>query len=195
MKNYLSYITIFLVTLTLIPELKSDSFLHILDPSNQPRILTRELVDKETDEKPINCTRESCPEDFGICLKSNRCSCFKGYITLDNPKFGTTSCNYKQKSQLKAFLLEFLISFGAGHIYLENVDLGIIKMATIFIFVTLLCCSTRCLRMCHKTILEDCFPYFQTMFVCIFVAWQVYDTFMIGMRKYNDGNGVEMMAW
>ena len=185
MQYYLLAITIFLISL--IQNVNTESMLRILQNNDK--------LQKVSDANPFSkCTRENCPEEFGICLKSNKCSCFKGYITINNPKFGNTSCNYKQKSQLKAFLLEFLISFGAGHFYLENINIGLMKLITCLMFVTLLCFSTRCLRCFHNTKMEDIFPYLQSLFVLIFCVWQIYDTFMIGMKNYTDGNHVEMMS-
>ena len=62
------------------------------------------------------CATTYCSINGGTC-NGNTCACKSGYITKDA---SSIPCCYKQKSQLTAFLLEFIFSFGFGHFYIGN---------------------------------------------------------------------------
>src|SRR5690349_15200584 len=74
--------------------------------------------------KNITCDYTNCPEERGICNIDNECYCFQGYITTEEGENNNTYCNYEQKSQMIAFLLEFILSFGLGHLYIKNYIIG-----------------------------------------------------------------------
>ena len=79
----------------------------------------------------INCTSPASCSWNGFCVDINTCRCDDGYTThynkgnnKDNNNV-TKACNYKQKSRLVAFLLQFfLFIVGAGNWYLDNVALA-----------------------------------------------------------------------
>lgn len=75
----------------------------------------------------------------GVCLVSGSCKCDDGYITW--PKDGSVGCNYKQKSQLIAFLLSFLLGpiSGAGLWYIGNIGPA---LAQLLLFGVCLVCAT-----------------------------------------------------
>ena len=75
------------------------------------------------------CTSDATCNN-GVC-KNSTCVCSLGYVT-----FGNTTCNYKQKEKLTAFLLSFFVgNFGADWFYLASgnggyIVAGIIKLIT-----------------------------------------------------------------
>lgn len=63
--------------------------------------------------------------------KKPHCVCNMGFSSFDIETLKSESnilCCYKQKSQLKAFLLELFLGFGIGHFYLGNIYLGLFKL-------------------------------------------------------------------
>lgn len=97
--------------------------------------------------------------------KKSSCVCNRGYATYygasteEEGSNGKTSgifkyCCYKQKDQFKAFLLEFLIGFGAGHFYLGKIKHAVVKLLIQFSLCVFCCCAgfIGCLR---KTKLKD----------------------------------------
>ena len=75
--------------------------------------------------------------------KQPHCVCNMGYSSFDieNLKSETNIlCCYKQKSQLKAFLLELFLGFGIGHFYLGKYYIGGLKLGLqLSICVTIWC--------------------------------------------------------
>ena len=64
------------------------------------------------------------------------CVCVTGYVSgfkynknLDNSLY----CDYKQKKQLTAFLLELFVGFGAGHFYRGNYLMARLKLVAFLI--------------------------------------------------------------
>lgn len=115
-----------------------------------PRILNKESGEIETykeDKNIENFYNEFVKDVYisclgnGLCNKeSNKCECFKGYLTYFNSiidyQTSLVRCNLKLKYQSTALFYATLISFGALHFYLGNVLLGICQL--IFFLITLL---------------------------------------------------------
>ena len=74
--------------------------------------------DDETKKPLVICNKYTCPKSRGICNEDNECVCVKGYDTIDDLSRGDFYCNYRKKSKLIAFLLEFVLGFGSGHFYM-----------------------------------------------------------------------------
>ena len=91
--------------------------------------------DDETKKPLVICNKYTCPKSRGICNEDNECVCVKGYDTIDDLSRGDFYCNYRKKSKLIAFLLEFVLGFGSGHFYMGHTTLGTIKM----IYTSLTC--------------------------------------------------------
>ena len=79
----------------------------------------------EYPEQAIKCNNEtmSCTDE----KRKHHCSCIPGYITFKD-KENFTYCNFKQKKQLFAFLLEFCVGFGAGHFYRYDFTMASLKL-------------------------------------------------------------------
>lgn len=141
------------------------------------------------------CSKYNCPPARGSCTRDNKCVCIEGYTTIQGENFGNFQCNYHQKSQTKAFLLEFIIGFGVGHFYLENYTLAIAKLTFCFMAAFIICFLPYSILSVKSQRLRNVFPYLQTVFGIIYCAWQVTDGVMIGVGMYKDGNGIKMSEW
>ena len=140
----------------------------------------------------INCNKYSCPKNRGICNKENECICSKGYETVDNLALGDFYCNYRKKSKLIAFLLEFVLGFGAGHFYIGHINLATIKL----IFTTLTCllfCQYNSIR--KITEIKRVGVPLERLCIIGWIIWQIVDGFLIGFGFYKDGNGIELRGW
>ena len=140
------------------------------------------------------CGSIKCVKNHGTCqmtTESNYCSCYDRYTTY--PVNSDIQCNYERKKQLNAFLLEFFLTYGAGHFYIDNYKLAIPKLV-VFIF---LYCLFIVLRIFTKSKEEN---KSANLAICIsaaiafvgMLAWQIFDLFWFGYNKYKDGNGVEL---
>lgn len=127
------------------------------------------------------------------------CICDRGYT--DDPKNPDIKCCYKKKSQFAAFLMEILIGFGAGHLFIQNYTLGIIKLC----FQVTACCSCCLIGFCfcYKTNKHNEEPSNKQIFlnvlflfgILLFFIWQLIDLVLFGINYYKDGNGIEMESW
>lgn len=92
----------------------------------------------------VNCTNSgqySAYCDYnGVCLSNGSCKCDDGYTTY--PSDHNPGCNYKQKSMLIAFLLEFFIGYmtGAGRWYLGNTAYALAEVLVFWLGLIGACC-------------------------------------------------------
>jgi len=143
------------------------------------------------------CDNLKCLPQYGHCSSETTCICNKYYahFLLNS---GEISCSYKRKNQMIAFLLEFFIPFGAGHFYLGNIALGIIKLSfmlclpIIFIFMNYTCGNFNSRRFISKPFLWDKLFVF---YMISLLLWVFFDIVNISLMKYTDSNGVQMQPW
>jgi len=124
----------------------SNNFIYLRHNYTQPQSLVT-----YTNCTTIGAYSNVCSNN-GVCTSSQQCKCNKGYITFPSDHY--PYCNYKQKSQLIAFLLEFFLGLegGAGEFYIENKSFGITQLilfVTLIVISILLCVFGLC-TMCHK---------------------------------------------
>ena len=148
--------------------------------------------DSETKKTLIICNKYTCPKNRGTCNENNECICLKGYDTVDDLSKGDFYCNYRKKAKLIAFLLEFVLGFGAGHFYLGNLLLATIKM---------IYTSFTCLLFCQFNNIKK-IPEYKKFAVPLekytllgWIIWQILDGFLIFLGVYKDGNGHELKSW
>lgn len=142
------------------------------------------------------CNEIPCPSDKGICSLQNRCYCFEDYSTHSNfRKYGNHQCNYERKSQMFAFFLEFILSFGLGHFYLGNISLGLIKFLYCLLSVTIFLIIPLLTNKYDRRLWIKITPYFQLFFTLIFCVWQIIDSVLFGMNLYTDWNDVYPKSW
>lgn len=158
--------------------------------------------------KNVPCSKNGhCFYDLSVFINDKRkdkedyfidCICNRGYTSLD---FQQTKCCYKQKSQFTAFLLEVLIGFGAGHLYIGNKTLGIIKMVVVLTF----CCSSFLIGFifCYKSNkninnIERRYKVMNSVFligILVIILWQTTDMILFGINFFTDEYGVELNSW
>ena len=75
----------------------------------------------------IDCNTNKCVDGAGKCVDfaTSNCTCIPEYDTY--PISSTIKCNYQKKSQLTAFILELILSYGSGHFYINNINIAIPK--------------------------------------------------------------------
>lgn len=157
-------------------------------------------INSSSKEESTDCPDGlKCHSKNGECMKYDDdtkyfCNCKDGYTTY--PKDNTVKCNYEQKKQLKAFLLELFVCYGSGHFYIHNYKLAIPKLI-VFIFFY---CLFIVLRIITKAKEEN---KLANLIICIsagvvlvgMLTWQIIDLVYFGKNKYNDGNGVPLKSW
>ena len=150
------------------------------------------IISEDSENNLINCgdgiqCNKEClvyDEDKGKLF----CNCYLG----DN----VVECNYKQKSQLKAFLLELFLCYGAGHFYINNYKLAAPKLVVFAIFY----CLFIALRIITKAKEEN---KLANLIICIsagvvlaaMITWQIIDLVYFGKNKYKDGNKIPLRNW
>ena len=155
-------------------------------------ISTTILNDDDLESELIVCNKYTCPKSRGTCNERNECICLRGYDTIDDLSKGDFYCNYKKKSKLITFLLEFVLGFGAGHFYIGNITLGTVKM-----IYTSLACLLFCQYNSIKKITEIrmvAVPL-ERILILGWVIWQIVDGLLIYFGYYKDGNGYELRGW
>jgi len=148
--------------------------------------------DGEAQKKLVVCNKYTCPKSRGVCTEQNECICIKGYDTIDDLSLGDFYCNYRKKSKLIAFLLEFVIGFGAGHFYMGHNILATIKM--IYTSVTcLLFCQFDSIKVITE--LKRVAVPLERILIAGWAVWQIIDGLLICFNFYKDGNGYELRGW
>lgn len=153
---------------------------------------------------------------FNKTLPFKSCVCDQGWT--DDPENKDVRCCYKKKSQFVAWALESFVGFGAGHFYIENDFLAMIKLLLGISFFCSCCLISLCF--CYKEdptalmgegrsrrIYKDSgmsFHYplkyklinFLLIFsCCAILIWQLTDSVLFGINFYTDGNGIELESW
>ena len=151
------------------------------------------IESNDDDTKPlVVCNKYTCPKSRGVCNEDNECICIKGYDTIDDLSRGDFYCNYKKKSKLMAFLLEFVLGFGSGLFYMGHTTLGTIKM----IYTSLTClmfCQYHSIR--KITELKSFAVPLERILLVGWAAWQIIDGLLIAFGFYKDGNGYKLRGW
>ena len=154
------------------------------------------------DSKIVECPdgKTKCNSDNGKCRVFDDdpnlyfCECFRGYT--NDPDKNEIGCTYKQKRQLKAFLFELFLCYGAGHFYIHNYKLAIPKLVVFAFFY----CLFIALRIITKAKEEN---RLANLIICIsagisfvgMLIWQIIDLINFGKNKYKDGNNIPLVEW
>lgn len=138
------------------------------------------------------CNKYTCPKGRGTCNENNECVCLKGYDTIDDTSKGDFYCNYKRKSKVIAFILEFVLGFGSGHFYLGHKEVGIIKMILMEL-TCLIFCQYHSIR--KITELKRFARPVEIILLAIWLVWQVADGLLIMFGTYKDSEGYDLKGW
>jgi len=149
----------------------------------------------------IQCNSENCALPYATCLDANTCKCLEGFANFTPDEVAPSSffCFYTQKKQVVAFLLEFFVGAGVGHLYSGRILFGIFKMS-IFIGPLIIGCF-MCLGITIFEKMENATCFGMTMIIlaiatiCTGLVWQLTDIIIFGVNNYLDGNGVPLLHW
>lgn len=149
------------------------------------------LMPKKT-VKTESCNIVNCAYPYGNCSDNNTCICYPGYVDVSElfhirrlNHISRGYCSYSQKYQIVAFLLEFMFPFGFGHLYLNRVMIGLLKM--MFAFVAFSIYN----NMLNDNYWKHSFQAYAGLFIIsLFLVLHFYDITMLGLNKFTDGNGI-----
>ena len=160
------------------------------------------IYDSCSSQNYKNCSDGTlCDLDHGECIqyddsdkKKNICKCHEGYDT--NSKISEVHCNYKQKSKIKAFLLELIFCFGAGHFYLHNYKKAISKL--VMLIILSLCFKFFKINTKSKELnnleIKIIFIIVGIFYIGVFFM-HIIDLAFLGKNKYKDGNDIPLSQW
>ncbi|MFO0515324.1 MAG: hypothetical protein ACK5YA_00565 [bacterium] len=159
----------------------------------------RELSEKSESnvvEENLECKDFNDCSNNGFCERG-KCSCFFGYVTTKDSN--GLSCNYKQKVQVTAFILELFLGFGMGHYYSERFAHATLKFFALIIGITSICMYPLLMKCISRNDGGD-FLYCTSSFLFYIIAMGlafliIYDLMMFGLNKYDDGKGIPLKSW
>jgi len=140
------------------------------------------------------CNKQTCIPLYGFCSSSTNCTCLHGYANapnVNNKNSNKKACDYNQKKQVTAFLLEFFLNSGYGHFYIGKWWLGLVKLIIVFIIPTTLCFLMCCLDFFKNTL----FYVLSIGFIVLSSVWWLVDIILFGLNNYKDSNGVPLETW
>ena len=122
------------------------------------------------------------------------CKCYSGYDTY--PYDNSVKCNYHKKSQLKAFLLELLLCYGAGHFYIHNYKRAIPKLI-VFVFFYCLFIALRIITKAKEENKKANLIISISAGVSLvgMLTWQIIDLYGFGKNQFDDGNKIGLRVW
>ena len=128
----------------------------------------------------------------GKCLEDKSdCLCDSGYYSFES---ATIKCSYSQKKKSIALVLEILIPFGFGHLYLLNYSIFLAKFLFYFIsYYYVFCIMIFIGSINNSNIDEKTYVYTKKISIIllpILIVWYFFDIIWLILGKYNDGNGV-----
>ena len=152
-----------------------------------------ETIENEKSLCEAECEHGDCIQ-FSDDTTKYFCNCHEGYDTYpdDSPK----RCNYLKKSQLKAFLLELILCYGAGHFYIHNYKRAIPKLIVFAFFY----CLFIALRIVTKAKEENkkanlIISISAGISLLGMVTWQIIDLVGFGKNQFDDGNNIGLKMW
>lgn len=123
------------------------------------------------------------------------CLCDKGYVTR-NPINYHQQCNYQQKEQLIAFLLQFFVGYtGAADFYTENTGIAVAKLVLLLWIIGGSCFMSCCLGFIKKVIIVYILTILIYLSHAVIAVWWLADTIRYGINEVPDGNGVKLKSW
>jgi hypothetical protein len=159
-------------------------------------IINISKCEETTRAEELQCGNVRCSSSTAKCVgvPAVTCVCFTDWETY--PEDSVEMCNYKKKDQWIAFVLELVVSFGAGHFYTSNLTYAIPKLlywiAGYTCFIALRVISNKKEENDPLVLMIS----FAGCLTCVgMIIWQVVDCFMYGLNKYQDGNGIDLKEW
>ena len=147
------------------------------------------------------CNSQNCPLPYAYCNAQTNCHCSEGYANFKKSNDSNKlPCQYVQKKQLNAFLLEAIFPFGIGHFYSKRSINGLLKILFVFATPCLLCCLVCCGIVTMDSLFsQKLFAGLSAVLGIIYtlgcIAWLIVDLVFFGLNKYSDGSGVPLQGW
>ena len=185
--------------------LKSNA--KVAQPASNSTTAAKPSVTPSTQSNPNNffdifqnvCNAQTCPLPFAYCSTPQNCHCSAGYAHVvqvsGTSPIVTQPCQYTQKKQLVAFLLEFFFPFGVGHLYSQRTLNGVLKLCFVLLTPCLMCCLTICGLSISEKMGGVAVMALGVLYSLGTFAWLITDLILFGINKYSDGNGVPLMNW
>lgn len=131
----------------------------------------------------------NCFLPYGVCLDQNSCLCLPEYanIYIKAESLKHVSCSYKKKKLVIAGLLELFLPLSLGHFYVQQVQLGLLKLAyNLFVY------SFCCVLFAKSSEVSNNLIVICLVLSCLIPIWNVADMFLFFTGYYRDGNGVPL---
>lgn len=154
-------------------------------------------VSQTFDLNARECTDGYCSYHGRCNDEKTECICDKGYITFKSSD--GKQCNYKQKSTLVAFLLEFFLGAeaGAGYLYLGQNGLGVGQLILFWLGIIPVCFIMCCGLLASDRRNGDTCAMILAALGCLYmlglgigiIAWWIYALVTIAQGNVVDGNG------
>ena len=145
------------------------------------------------------CNSDNDCGGHGKCIQKI-CNCDYGYISYNTTNItNITYCNYVQKFQLKAFLLELIVGFGAGNFYIGNTNYAILKLISFILCLFLICLfplTAKCINDRYDSnfwvLIVSCFYYYCSLALAF---WYIFDLVRFGMNLNKDSQSQDLAKW
>lgn len=143
-----------------------------------------------------DCNQLVCKPPGGSCSKEGKCQCLQGYITVQSQN-DHTLCNYAQKKQVIAFMLEMFGLIGFGFIYIGYYFRGLMK---IFVFFMIIVYGTQFIIVFLREKSDTQAAYFFKLAlscccICLPIFWHFLDLVNFAFNSFNDTNGIPLESW
>jgi len=190
-KNVILFLSITFLSIEFITP--QNLFLDEISTEEEPiQIDISKLANEEILSSGKNCTISNCPPGQGICVE-DMCLCAYGYtshnLTQNHPQI---YCNYRQKSRLMAFFLEFFFPIGIGHAYAGKTYLAFFKFSLVIILICGTCGELCCIGLdLQKGMI--CSAISVLFVLLLWIGLSFFDLFAYAFGYYSDGNGVQMI--
>lgn len=176
---------------------------NLIDISDEQSILDDLYNGNSNPSKPNQdkgdsvCDFYICQNGHGYCANvdgQSVCVCHPEFDTF--PQDSILRCNYRKKSQLVSFLLEFFFVYGVGHFYTGNYRFAILKLL-IFLFSYCFFISLKTFTKTNHN--ENSNNLFVGIIASVFctglVTWQLIDLYSFASNKFKDENNMPLAPW
>ena len=178
-------------------KIDSNSIRYLEDADIEQRVLEEELADSDV----YNCSAVDCDLDHMDCQPDSNytnCTCKTGYTHTSKSK----KCEYQQKKQLTAFLLELFVGFGAGHFYRHGYLMASLKLVAFIFGIYVICLfplTAKCVTDCCDS---DCLVVMVSIIFYLYALglafWYIFDLVYFGKNKYKDeryDEPIDFLPW
>jgi len=154
----------------------------------------KEVSTQNNNQTIVNsqCTKENCSIN-GSCINQNQCLCNPGFTFISSIP-SNELCNYGLKLQITAFMLEFFLFLGFGHLYCGRYANFIIKFLVFVSFVILDFIMKYAIKVkSYKS--KKSIHISSYIFYGIMILWQCVDVILFGLNVYTDYYGLKLMPF